>query len=178
MHRYVYTQIYPFDTSRSKGCAELTPINLNSGLLFTHIHLPLPGQQHAYKCVCVVGWGASLCPVVKTPRFQCRGHRFYPCLEKIPYAAQYGQREKQKQKPGCVRVYMCTHTQTYTFYFLNQGRTPRLWEPAAVSSKAGLPPVHLYTLTVQRSPSDSERAPLSPKGPSLRSRRSQRMTCQ
>ena len=149
MCRHVHTQIHPSDTSRSKGCAELTAINLNSGLLFTHIHLPLPGQKYAYKCVRVVEWGASLCPVIKTPRFQCRGHRFNPCLEKIPYAAQYGQREKQKQNPGCVRVYMCTHTQTYTFYFLNQGQTPRLSEPAAVSSKAGRLPVHPHTLTVQ-----------------------------
>ena len=82
-----------------------------------------------------------------------------------------------------VCVLLCAHTQTYT-YFLKQGQMPRVSEPAAGSSKAGLPPVHVHTLSVQQSPSDLEtrvRAPrpqrAPPCAPSDRSGRQARETC-
>ena len=46
-------------------------------------------------------WDFPGSPVVKTPNFQCRGHKFNPCLgTKIPYAALCSQKEKKSLTLG------------------------------------------------------------------------------
>ena len=68
---------------------------------FTPISMDITKDTKINKC-----WDFPGGPVVKTPCFHCRGHRFDPWLGKIPMP--HGVTGKKKKKKEKERNYKCT----------------------------------------------------------------------
>lgn len=107
------------------------------------------------ECVCT-----SLCPVVKTPRFQCRA-QVQSLVGKDPRML-HSMAKQKKAKPGC--VCLCAHRHIF-FKARADAKGFRASCRRALSRPAACP---AHTLTVQRAPPTRRQSePSVPRGPSL-----------